>query len=139
MLDEKTKKDLLKRAGDIVAHAYAPYSQFRVGCAVLLDDGEVVLGVNIENASYPVTLCAERAALASVITHGWQHKIKALAVVTSASPPGSPCGMCRQFLGEFLSPDTPIILGNTVGESVVMNMNMLLPYAFNKAALETAS
>jgi cytidine deaminase len=135
LLDENAQRDLLKKACDIAINAYAPYSKFRVGCAVLLNDDRVVLGVNIENASYPVTLCAERAALASVITSGCQHMIKAVAVVTSASPPGSPCGMCRQFLSEFLASDTPIILGNTQGEVVVKTMGELLPFAFDKGAL----
>lgn len=134
-MDEKSLVSLLKKASSIRKNAYAPYSKFMVGCAILLEDGRVVEGVNIENAAYSVALCAERSAMAPIVTSGSQAMIKAVAVVTSASPPGSPCGMCRQFLGEFLSPDTPIIFGNDAGEWVISDMSKLLPFAFNKGAL----
>lgn len=134
-MDKLILDDLLKKAGEISKHAYAPYSKFNVGCAVLLDDGNIVLGVNIENASYPVSICAERTALANIVVRGAQHRIKALAVVTDASPPGTPCGMCRQFLSEFLAKDTPIIVGNHKGETLLRRMDELLPYAFSKDAL----
>lgn len=137
IFDKKTKSDLLNRAQEIAKRAYAPYSLFHVGCAVLLDDGRIIEGVNIENASYPVTLCAERSAMAQVVTAGLQHAIKALAVVTTATPPGSPCGMCRQFLSEFLPEDTPILLGNTQGDCIETTMGDLLPMPFLKRDLET--
>ncbi len=129
------ENDLVLQADKARANCYAPYSQFRVGCAILLADGSIVTGVNIENSSYPVSLCAERSAMASVISAGRQAHIKALAVVTKSSPPGSPCGMCRQFLSEFLAAETPIILANENGEKRVTTMAELLPFAFNKADL----
>ena len=131
-MNNAIKNDLIVRAEQVRANCYVPYSQFRVGCAILLADGSIVTGVNIENASYPVTLCAERAAMASVISAGLQAHIKAVAVVTKASPPGSPCGMCRQFLSEFLAPDTPIILANENGEQKLTTILELLPLAFKK-------
>jgi cytidine deaminase len=134
-MDETFLINLLQKASDIRKHAYAPYSRFLVGSAILLEDGRIFEGVNIENSSYPVSLCAERAAMATVVSFGLQHLVKALAVVTSASPPGSPCGMCRQFLGEFLGPDTPIIFGNDKGEWKILAMADLLPLPFAKAAL----
>lgn len=137
IIDKKTKADLLNKAQEIAKRAYAPYSRFHVGCAILLEDGRVIEGVNIENASYPVALCAERSAMARVVTEGLQDTVKALAVVTSATPPGSPCGMCRQFLSEFLPQDAPILLGNTQGECRETTMGDLLPMPFLKQALGT--
>ncbi len=134
-MDQYKLSELLITANRARDNAYAPYSQYRVGCAVLLRDGTVIKGVNIENASYGVTICAERSAMAPIITAGQQNTIEALAVVTTSSPPGAPCGICRQFLSEFLSPDTPIILGNEKGESVLTNMAQLLPMAFNRESL----
>ena len=134
-MDINTQRDLVRKADEARAHCYVPYSNYRVGCAILMNDGSVISGVNIENASYPVTLCAERSAMAHIISSGQQHNIKALAVVTKSSPPGSPCGMCRQFLSEFLASDLPIILGNESGEIKLTNMAELLPLAFKKEAL----
>jgi cytidine deaminase len=135
-MDKNEFKELLQIANIIRKNAYAPYSKFKVGCAILLEDGSVVSGVNIENAAYGVALCAERSAMAPIVTAGNQNKIKALAVVTDSVPPGSPCGMCRQFLSEFLPLDTPIILGNGSLESIETSLEELLPLAFNRLALQ---
>ncbi len=134
-MDKNKLSELLISANRARDNAYAPYSQYRVGCAILLKDGTVIKGINIENASYGATICAERSAMAPIVTAGLQDSIEALAVVTSSSPPGSPCGVCRQFLSEFLSLDTPIIMRNEKGESVLTNMAELLPMAFNREAL----
>lgn len=134
-MDKKILNELLVSAYQARQHSYSPYSNFAVGCAILLKDGTVIKGVNIENAAYGVVLCAERSAMASVISNGQVSNIQAVAVATKASPPGSPCGMCRQFLGEFLADDTPIIFGNGHNESVITNMAELLPFAFSKQAL----
>lgn len=134
-MDKNKLNQLLEHADKARENAYAPYSKFRVGCAILLKDGSIIKGINIENAAYGVVLCAERAAMATVVSYGKQDSIEALAVVTSATPPGSPCGMCRQFLSEFLPNEVPIIFGNDQNQSVVTNMAELLPFAFNKAAL----
>lgn len=134
-MDKNKISELLNIADQVRENAYAPYSEYRVGCAVLLKDGSIIKGINIENASYGATICAERSAMAQIITAGLQDTIEALAVVTQSSPPGSPCGICRQFLGEFLPPETPIILGNDNGESVLTTMKELLPMAFDRKAL----
>lgn len=132
---ENQIQNLLDEATQIAKRAYAPYSKFPVGCAILLSDGQIITGVNVENAAYPVGICAERNALAHVVTLGLQHTITAIAVVTHASPVGSPCGMCRQFLREFIGNDVPIYLGNPQGERATHFINELLPFAFDKDAL----
>ncbi len=128
-------KNLLKAANEVREHAYAPYSNYRVGCAILLSDGSIVKGINVENASFGATICAERTAMGAIVTAGKQKNIEALAVITSSSPPASPCGLCRQYLSEFLAPTTPIILGNEQGESISTNLLELLPLAFDSSFL----
>lgn len=137
-MDENLIKELLKDAHNISSKAYAPYSNFPVGCVVVLNNGEKFFGVNIENASYPVCICAERSAMARVVTEGRHREISVVVVVTAAQNPGSPCGMCRQFLSEFLEPHTPIIFGTQHGDYVKSSMSELLPYAFSKAELESS-
>jgi homotetrameric cytidine deaminase len=134
-MEETIILHLINEAKEISKQAYAPYSQFLVGCAILLNDGKIVTGVNIENASFSVTLCAERTAMAQVITQGFVSEIKALAVVTKSSPPGFPCGICRQFLGEFLAPNVPIIAANFTLAYEITTMAEILPKAFNKHSL----
>jgi cytidine deaminase len=134
-MDKKLIKLLLDNASLASKQAYAPYSRYSVGCAILLEDNSIITGVNIENASYSVTLCAERAAMATVVSAGLQHLIKAVAVVTSSSPPGAPCGVCRQFLSEFLKGNIPILLGNMLSDFKILTMDDLLPLAFSKADL----
>jgi|HubBroStandDraft_1064217.scaffolds.fasta_scaffold239914_2 cytidine deaminase len=116
-------------------NCYAPYSEFFVGAAILLKDNNIITGVNIENASYPVSLCAERSAMASVISQGQIHEIIGMAIVNSSALLISPCGLCRQFLGEFFTPEMPIILANDAGEQVITNIFELLPMAFSKESL----
>ncbi len=134
-MDSIAIETLVERALTARKNCYAPYSKFLVGSAILLKNGEIITGVNIENASYPVAICAERSAMASVISQGFKDEIVALAVVTSSTPVGSPCGMCRQFLSEFLDKTTPIILANDQGEKVLTDIFSLLPMAFTKDSL----
>lgn len=107
MIDERTDMpghagpgELVDRAREAMGAAYAPYSRFRVGAAIEADDGRVFVGCNVENASYPVTLCAERNALGRAVASG-ARRFTRIAVVSSGSRPASPCGMCRQALAEF--------------------------------------
>lgn len=109
------------------ASAYAPYSRFTIGAAVLSEDGRTYTGSNVENASYGLTICAERIAIGSAIASG-SRKIIALAV--SAIPAAWPCGACRQVLAEFAGPETPVIIAE--GENIIAmrSLSELLPEAF---------
>jgi cytidine deaminase len=113
--------------------AYAPYSHFSVGAALLTADGRIFHGCNIENASYPVTLCAERAAFAAAWSAGVR-EVEALAIVAATAAPVSPCGMCRQFIFE-LAPDLPILLANLNGQQQHTTARDLLPGGFAPADL----
>ena len=124
---------LLAFAREAQEKAYAPYSSFRVGAAVYAD-GEIFQGVNIENAAYGSTLCAERAALAAAITAGY-HDISAVAIVGDSEAPTVPCGACRQFLAEF-NPDMRVIMGGATDEVMVMTLEELLPEAFVRGYLD---
>lgn len=114
--------------------AYAPYSDFRVGAAVLDDRGQITAGANIENASYPAGCCAERVAIYMAIASGAK-KIKALAVITDAKGAARPCGICRQVMKEFASKDFVFyaMAHDEVTQRLVMEE--LLPFAFGPEAL----
>lgn len=138
-LEPWEKQELLSKASEARLKAYAPYSNFFVGAALLGTDGKIYQGANVENASYGVTCCAERVALFKAVTEGTKD-FKAIAIVVPGG--GSPCGVCRQALNEF-SPSLPVILGdeegNIVSETTLLD---LLPDAFGphnlqKAALKT--
>jgi cytidine deaminase len=117
------------------ANAYAPYSHFRVGAAVLTDQGTVVSGCNVENASYPLGLCAEQAAVTAAVAQGSRRFVK-LAIATDASDPTPPCGACRQFLAEF--GDLPITSYTSGGRSAQWALSELIPHPFSSAALPRA-
>lgn len=111
-------------------NAYAPYSSFKVGACVLLKNGQMIYGANIENAAYGSTMCAERNAIFQAYCQGYrQDDIEAIAIVGDCTPLISPCGACRQVLGELLDDHTPIILGSKETYEVT-NMAELLPKAF---------
>ncbi len=114
--------------------AYAPYSGFRVGAAVLGDDGRIHVGANVECASYGGTICAERAAVAAAVSSGAR---RILAVAVSGDTPQSltPCGICRQVLAEFAEPETPVWCGDGMDRFVRLTLEALLPYAFTPRVL----
>ena len=126
--------ELIECAAAFRRHAYAPYSGFAVGAALRARSGKVYGGVNVENASYPVGICAERAAIAAAVSAG-EREFEALAVIADSPAPCAPCGMCRQVLVEF--PIARIILANTAGDVRVLTPAELLPHAFGAAALPT--
>ena len=128
MVDESAQQQLLDRARHAREAAYAPYSNFKVGAAVLTATGEIFSGCNIENASLGATVCAERVAIWTAVAAGCRD-LTALAVVTGAPGPAAPCGLCRQVLAEF-SPDCRVIMANTAGQIRVANLQDLLPLAF---------
>ena len=119
---------LLRAAQEAQQRAYAPYSKYRVGAAVLGDNGKIYPGANVENASYGLSICAERNAVVAAVLDG-ARRVTAIAVVTSTSPPVAPCGMCRQTLAEFAK-DLPVVLANESGERVDTTLAELLPHAF---------
>jgi cytidine deaminase len=120
---------LLETAWEAWAAAYAPYSGFRVGAALLRSDGSIVPGCNVENASYPVCQCAERTAVCAAVSRGMAPgELVAMAVVTEAAAPAPPCGACRQVLAEFAD-DLPILLANRADRSLC-GIRELLPRAF---------
>ena len=123
--------DLQERAIKVAHHAYAPYSNFRVGAAVLLSDGTVVTGCNVENASYRLTVCAEQAAIATAVSlHGPTIRIRAIAVANLNDTASQPCGACRQTIHEFSTPDTIVFFPAEKGAIAQTTIADLLPAAF---------
>lgn len=113
--------------------AYIPYSKFAVGAAILLKDGTIIKGANIENASYGLSNCAERSALFSLYSSGYKKEdIVKMAIVGQTDEPISPCGACRQVMNELIPKDTPIYLANLNGKVKQVTIKDLLPYAFDE-------
>ncbi|MGB9695409.1 MAG: cytidine deaminase [Caldisericaceae bacterium] len=127
------KEKLIEEATKAMEHAYVPYSNFRVGAAVLMKSGKIYTGANIENSSYGATVCAERVAIFKAISEG-ETEIEEIAVVTETETPSSPCGICRQVIAEF-SDNAKIILANTKGKVIETSLSELLPMAFTKKDL----
>ncbi len=124
--------ELVRRARAVMANAYAPYSKFHVGAAIEAEDGSIHVGCNVENASYGLTICAERMAVGAAVAAG-RRKLARLAVATAVEPPATPCGACRQVLAEF-GLDLEII---AVGPSSERRWRLreLLPEAFTRESL----
>jgi cytidine deaminase len=131
MVSEEQKKHLLELAQNAQQNAYAPYSNFRVGAAVLLENGDIFTGCNVENASYGLTNCAERSAIFAAVSKlgGKNVKIRAVAVINENEVPCSPCGACRQVIAEF-GPESVIWYQGRGGiqQSTISN---LLPECFS--------
>ena len=128
-VDEAMVEEMLRAAREIMPRAYVPYSGFHVGAALLNENGTIRAGVNVENASYPLSVCAERNAVASMVGAG-QRKILAVAVATDAAHPTPPCGGCRQVLWEFGDADTPVVTEGANGVRARWRLGELLPHAF---------
>lgn len=126
--------ELVDLARQALAHAHAPYSRFRVGACVRAASGRLYAGCNVENASYPVTQCAESTAIGAMVAAG-DRRIVEVVIVTEGVEPCPPCGRCRQQLAEFAGPDTPIHLATPAGIQVTTTLGALLPLAFGPHAL----
>ncbi|HOM01442.1 MAG TPA: cytidine deaminase [Acetivibrio sp.] len=122
---------LLAIAEDMKKNSYSPYSNFRVGAAVLTKSGKTFGGVNVENASFGATICAERTAVFKAVSAG-EREIVAVAISSDSDEYTFPCGICRQVLREFGDDDTRVICGNKNGEFTVFTLGQLLPNAFSK-------
>lgn len=132
-ISAEQKKDLVRIAKQVRKWAYVPYSDYRVGAALLTESGRIYEGVNVENAAYPVTNCAERTAIFTAVTNG-EKDFKAIAVVTENG--GTPCGACRQVMAEF-GLDMLVIIADE-NENIVSEMKVsdLLPGAFTPKDLK---
>ena len=129
MLDDTQIAVLIACAARVRESAYAPYSGYKVGAAVVGEDDRVFLGCNVENASYGLSLCAERSALAAAVAAGVR-LVKAVVVVTEANPPGTPCGACRQWMSEFSADTLEVIAGTPAGRYRRFTLTELLPDPF---------
>jgi cytidine deaminase len=121
-------QELIVLAKEAMEKAYAPYSKFKVGAALLAKDGTIFLGCNVENASFGATICAERTALTKAISEGVR-TFEKIAVVASSGDYAAPCGICRQVLYEFM-PDGEVILDSDAEGMKVMTLKELLPMGF---------
>lgn len=115
-------------------NAYAPYSNFKVGASVLMEDGKVYSGCNIENASYGATNCAERTAIFKAVSEG-SKKVKSIAIVGDLNEYTYPCGICRQVINEFACEDMKIIIAKNKDEYLIKTIEEIFPGAFSREAL----
>lgn len=130
----KKLEELIELAIENKKNSYSPYSKFRVSSVLLTKKGNIYKGVNIENAAYSVTICAERSALSSAISAG-EKEIDTI-IITGDSKMTYPCGVCRQFMAEFLDNDSKIVIANSVEDYKIYGLKDILPYNFSKKDLE---
>ena len=123
-------RELLNKAKETMNNAYAPYSHFKVGAAILTEEGLVYTGCNVENASYGATICAERTAAVKAVSEGYI-KISKVAIVSSEGTYTYPCGVCRQFLSEFMTKDSVIIVEDEKEGIKEVPFKELLPLSFS--------
>ena len=130
-MDQKTAQTLVNKAIEAREKAYAPYSKFKVGAAILTNDGTIFPGCNIENASYGATICAERTAVANMVSSGHTNPV-AIAICYNGTEFALPCGICRQVLSEFANEkeDLIVLMAKTDGTYQETTLSALLPGAF---------
>lgn len=133
-MDQKLKEKLIEEASQTRKNAYTPYSNFKVGAALLTSTGEIFTGCNVENSAYGLANCAERTAIFKAVSAGEQD-FEALAVVADTDQPTSPCGSCRQVISEF-GPDIKVIMANLAGDSITKEISELLWGAFGAKDLD---
>lgn len=123
------EKQLIDAAKTVLHKAYAPYSEFRVGAALLTEDGQMFTGCNVENSSYGLSVCAERIAVFKAVSEG-NKKFTQLALVTETTSPAYPCGACRQVLSEF-APDLELLIASTKNTTIIRKrLGDLIPFVF---------
>lgn len=133
-MNKEQKKNLIKKAKEVREMAYAPYSNFKVGAALLCKGDRVFTGCNVENISLGLSICAERAAIVKAFSEGCRDMTH-IAIVTDSIVPSSPCGICRQVFYEF-NPDLEVILVNLKGKEIVKKAKELLPLAYKRLRIE---
>ena len=127
MIDKKQMENLFSEAEKIAEMAYAPYSKFRVGAALLCENGQIITGVNVENRSFGLTICAERSAVCAAISQGQKYFL-ALAISTPDSQePTGPCGACRQVISEFMGSDAPVRFSGKSSNYIDTTVGKLYP------------
>ncbi|GAB2179454.1 cytidine deaminase [Dongia sp. agr-C8] len=129
------QKKLHDAAKHAYSRAYAPYSKFKVGAAILADDGKIYAGGNVENAAYPNGVCAETSAISAMVLGG-ARRIRAIAVVAGGPKLVTPCGGCRQRIAEFADPETPVHICGPEGLKTSFTIAELLPASFGKRNLK---
>lgn len=134
-LSDQIRDELYDQAYRVSLNAYSPYSGCKVGAALLMEDGLIYSGCNVENSSYGATVCAERVALFSAISQG-KTQVKAVLVFTHSDEPWPPCGLCRQVLSEFSNPDIPVFLSNSKKKTKMTSMGELCPQFFGPSHLK---
>lgn len=130
-----TYKELIQKAIEAKSKAIPTYSNFHVGAALLTEDDKIILGANIENASFGLTICAERTAVFKALVDG-ERKFKAIAIAGDSENYLPPCGACRQILLEFCGKELDVIMVNNKSESKMMKMKELLPFSFGEEFLK---
>ena len=128
-MTDKEKVELINRARTVQRNSYAPYSKFHVGAALRTESGKIYTGTNVENASYGLTICAERAAIFNAISEG-QRRLTAIAITSSSDRPIPPCGACRQVISEFSDPTALIIMAGEGQTFDTRSIDQLLPFNF---------
>ncbi len=124
---------LVDEAKKIMKYAYAPYSKFLVGCALEMSDGTIVHGVNVENASFGGTICAERSAIVAAISKGYQKgDFKQIAIISSSNDFVRPCHICRQTFVEFFDPNMNVVMASNDGNYEIKTVNELTPFSFTE-------
>ncbi|MEK6554268.1 MAG: cytidine deaminase [Bdellovibrionota bacterium] len=134
-LSADLEKKMFESAMIVQKNSYSPYSQYKVAASVLFNSGKIFAGINVENASYGATNCAERSAIFAAVSAG-ERKIDAVLVLTNEKVPWAPCGLCRQVIAEFANPNAIILLANQKGIQKKLLFSDVFPNSFDKKDLK---